>query len=279
VAVAQTCPRTRDQNERGMTVARKPQAKLCKATAAGTGKRCRNLTTSTYCTAHAGGVGAEQPMSTQAPDGAAAAASGGIEDGGPGVVSGHHRGMDLEGADITGVQWGPQPVVHEGVFDDCNAEGAQINGVFLHSSFKGVNAKFARFGGPHYASDFSGGDLSFGDLPDNDQGRYDRANLTSSTARRRSFDGATFDRTKIAGARFTRCDMSGADLSTIDGNMHDAEWRECFYDDKTTFPDGYDPESNGWIKTEKDGATQRRLIEARAAAKVGTFDPHATYVD
>lgn len=240
----------------------KPKAVRCGGATA-SGGRCGNLTTTPgRCGRCSGSV---TPAATTS--------AVQIPQSEPVVVSGRQDGIDLSGADVSTLRWTDTPSVHEGVFDNADASGARINGVFTHSSWRNADAPNSVFSGPHVASDFSGAKLTGAVLPDNDSGNFARADLSNATARRRSFDNADFSGAKFDGALLSRSDFSGAKLADAKG-LDEATVRECFYDDATSFPDGYDPDANGWIRTSKDGEHRRRQQQMRSDAAAGAFDPY-----
>jgi uncharacterized protein YjbI with pentapeptide repeats len=156
--------------------------------------------------------------------------------------------VDLTGANLRGLNIRGDDIAFQlAIFNKADLSKATLTGSFQGAQFTGANlagAKLTGGGSSFQLSSFAGADLT-------------GATLTGGGS---SFQASTFQGAKLIGARINCSGASfqavniddaqfqGADLSALDpGSLESCHFNTPpTYDDKTRFPNGFDPAAQGW---------------------------------
>lgn len=171
---------------------------------------------------------------------------------GPAVeVAGDHRGSDFADRTI-------DAVTQMSRFDRSRFTRATIGGTHLLSSFRQIDASDANFG---VGQNFAGCDFA-------------ESEMTGVNAYRVGFRNCRFDGATMRVGVWRACDFGGANLAGAD--LAGSDFAGSTYNDATVFPDGYDPDAEGWIAEPAGGGrtwAEASTIAMLEEAAEGRFSP------
>ena len=161
------------------------------------------------------------------------------------------RKEDFSGQTLTGIK------THDANFQGSNFEKARIRRAKLESckfqdcNFKNADLSGAALGWCRFTNaDFSGASLS-------------KSSFECSTVDRANFNGAD-----LTGVKFIDGSVLGTNFS--DAVLKNVKWRDCGFDEQTTFPDGFTvPEE---MQFKGKGYDPRHVVDQAALSQVLDFD-------
>ena len=165
----------------------------------------------------------------------------------------------------------PGETLHEARLDGIVLDRTVLGGDYAFCSFKRASFRRTDLTGKHVGNDFTGADLTGARIGSSVGNTYRDAALNDLYSFRSVHQDADLAGADLDNSTWVSCSFWGADLSSSRG-IENATFHDCTYDETTTFPEGYDPASNGWTRRNPPDGYAEAVTRARGAGKTGDLN-------